>query len=220
MNKEKTKRLMQKSGRYLRDFSIVVAGIAVTLYVNSWLADRNEKKDTVRYLTALKLELEQDTIAICNIIKTFEKSSGYERYILSHDKQSLNRDSIESYRSIQYHVLSYTPQTSAFEMFKISGNMRFINNKETMQSIWNAYSCMEDLKNFLDSFYQCKDREIDKDVQFELEKGKPVDIPMYGFFWRGRDTNMLEICRERLQVVKETLSKLDEIITDFSAGNR
>ncbi|MDR0506440.1 MAG: hypothetical protein LBH32_06450 [Dysgonamonadaceae bacterium] len=61
MEKFKLKIPAKKIGNYLRDFSIVVAGIAVTLWVQSWLTTRSEKKDMALYMNALKLEMEYNT---------------------------------------------------------------------------------------------------------------------------------------------------------------
>jgi hypothetical protein len=60
MNKIKTKTLIIKIGKYLRKLSIVVVGIAITLYVNNYLTTRTKKKDMALYLNAVKMELKTD----------------------------------------------------------------------------------------------------------------------------------------------------------------
>jgi hypothetical protein len=209
---KKTKRITKKAGRYLRDFSIVVAGIAVTLYVNSWVTNQSEKRDTVCYLNALKLEMEENTEIINNMITMFEDAECYVHYISSHDRKSLNRDSLKNYKEIYYQLYSYTPMTSAFEMFKSSGSMRFIDNKETLQSIWHVYSDIENLKKNIDYYYQQKEKEREKDLQYWRETGKPVDVPMYNFYWMEMEGGMKATCQIRLRAIENVLSKLNEII--------
>jgi len=83
-----------KIRNYLRDFSIVVAGIAVTLYVNSRISIWSEKKEMTRYLNVIKLELEENLKVINYHESRFDRSIEYVRYLRSHDEKSFDTDSI------------------------------------------------------------------------------------------------------------------------------
>jgi hypothetical protein len=148
----KTKLSMQKIGKYLRDLSIVVAGIAVTLFVNDRIMKRNEKKDLKLYLTAIKLELEKNIKYLDDLIKDNQISVDYADYLKSHDKKTIKRDTLDVFR-VQggfYSIRSFPFGMNAFEMFKSSGMMRLVNDKELLLSIWGAYGTINSIKELLD----------------------------------------------------------------------
>ena len=48
---------IKKIGKFVREISVIVIGVAITLSASYWLSDRNEKRDMALYLTAIKMEL-------------------------------------------------------------------------------------------------------------------------------------------------------------------
>ncbi|MDR1983441.1 MAG: hypothetical protein LBQ28_01250 [Prevotellaceae bacterium] len=209
MNKKKWN-FHKKIIKYLRDFSIVVAGIAVTLWAQNLLISHSEEKDIAFYLNALKMELQYNIDKIDAEIEYMEKSVAYARYLLSHDKEMLNPDTIQSYgKNIVYNLVFYMPRTSAFEMFKSSANMRLIKDKEVLQSIWNAYALVDRYSQINEIYYQEKKSEFNIDRDLERQ-GKPVTIPMYYFYTSGLDSNILQVDNEIAQAMKEILSRLEK----------
>jgi hypothetical protein len=200
------KQSMRKIGRYLRDFSIVVAGIAVTLYVNDRIGRLSEKKEMTLYLNTLKLELEENLKIIDDHEAKFDQSIAYAHYLSSHDKKSLNPDSINSYGDIYHNINSFIYKSSAYEMFKASGTMRLVGNKEVLKSIWDLYSEMEELKFDVDGYYQYKKEESIKEARLDMDVYLNT-IPMYNFYSFGMDFEMKSLCREMSQHIKEVLSK-------------
>jgi hypothetical protein len=90
-------------------------------------------------------------------------------------------------------------------MFKASGSMRFIKDKEVLLSIWDAYSDLEKEEIQLD-LYHNKDKfeELKKEMQLEKE-GKPVAVPMYDFYTSPVKYSF-QLLR-RSQMVKVTLEE-------------
>jgi len=104
--------------KYLRDFSIVVAGIAVTLYVNDRITNQSEKRDLKLYLNAIKLELQENVRDINDVITSMQGSIGYANYLRAHDKKTLNADTIMSYAENGYYLIqTMTYKTNAFANF-------------------------------------------------------------------------------------------------------
>ena len=93
--------------RYVRDLSIVVAGIAVTLYASDRVSGRSEKRDLKLYLNAIKLEIEENIKTLDEAIEGLQPSIRYSDYLKSHDKESLDKDTIISYQSAYYSILLY-----------------------------------------------------------------------------------------------------------------
>jgi len=93
-------------------------------------------------------------------------------------------------------------------MFKSSGTMRLVGDKEVLKSIWDVYSCMEELKKFVDMYYQHKLEECMKELQLYTDEKPATTPPMYVFYTSTMDSSLKKICQESLQNIKQTLSKL------------
>jgi hypothetical protein len=203
--------------KYLRDFSIVVVGITATWLSDNWITAHSEKKDMNLYLSAIKIELEENFESIQELRKHYERSEEYSSYLLSHDKSLLNEDSLYSYGDVHYSTYNVKFSTSAFEMFKTSGYMRFIADKKFLQSIWNIYdafaTCEQDFNAYSEEknksvFVNIKENEAHKK---EIEKHTYRTIPMYDFFITygyGAQYGMMMDCDEISDRIKEVLSKL------------
>lgn len=207
--KRKGKNSMKTIVRYIRDFSIVVAGIAVTLYVNYKVTHQSEKRDVALYLNAIKMELEENLKIVDDAIEELHPSIKYANYIKSHDLKSLNKDTINSYGSIYYSAPLYSFKTNAFEMFKTSGTMRLVDDKELLLSLWDVYNGLDQLKWVLDFCLQMKWDDIKKELELQVEGEKMKKAPMYMFYFTGMYNNMLKPCKENSKLLKEMIAKLE-----------
>ena len=70
----KTNLSMQTIGKYLRELSVVVVGIAITFGISNWISNRNSKKDLEEYLNAIRLELNINVEEIDNEINMLDES--------------------------------------------------------------------------------------------------------------------------------------------------
>jgi hypothetical protein len=195
--------------KYLRDFSIVVAGIAVTLYVNYKISNRSEKRDLKLYMSAVKLELEENVRDTEQRIVILKKSVRYAYYLRMHDKESLNADTIQYYQSggwASHTTIIY--KSTAFEMLKTSGVLRLVDDKVLLLSIWDAYHALDNYKNFLNDGYQIKLEELNRFIHLP-DKEREELIPMYQFYAVSTiPDEMLRLCREVLEQLKETVEKM------------
>ena len=146
--------------------------------------------------------------------KWFQKSLGYAIYLASHDKKSLNKDTLKYYAYTDDNGCGYyyfhSPQlfkTYAFEMFKNSGNMRLVKDKALLESIWAAYAKLEDTKQFLDMCFQIKREEVMKEAQIKTEE-KPIAVPMQIFYTSGLPDDMVFRCVSTSEMLKKTISKI------------
>ena len=203
--------------QYFRELSVIVAGIAITVSIGLWVNNHNTRKDQKQYLDAIKVELEYNIREFDMYERWLQKSVMYAEYITSNDKKSLNSDTLEYYTytnndgcgiGFSESVAARFP-TNAFEMFKISGAMRQINDKELLQSIWNTYAQIEAAKSNIDRLFQIKSEEAMKMVQL-LTEDKTIDVPMQSFHSCGLPYEMVRHCRQTSEDIKRTLSKLEE----------
>ena len=136
---------MQTIGKYLRELSVVVVGIAITFGINNWINYKNSEKDLEQYLNTVKLEIKTNIEEFDNEINSIYESTNYTRYLLSHNKEALNPDTIQSYRFSIFQISLFKYRHNAFEMFKSTGSMRLINDKQVLLSIWDAYDIMDEI---------------------------------------------------------------------------
>ncbi|MDR0421081.1 MAG: hypothetical protein LBH30_06515 [Prevotellaceae bacterium] len=200
----------KKIMKYLRELSVVVIGIAITLSANNWLTARSEKKDMALYFNAVKLELETNLHDLEWLTGAIEKEINYSMYLLSHDKNTLDPDSIQYYADDYYLLNSVMTLSNAFEMFKISGSMRFVKDKEVLLSLWNAYIRIEETKMDMDIHNREKYEEIKKEKMLE-QAGKPVAVPMYDFYTLRLEYTLgvLYGCKNTKSTLEEALAKID-----------
>ncbi|MDR0982118.1 MAG: hypothetical protein LBM07_02590 [Culturomica sp.] len=193
-----------KVWRYLRELSIVVVGIAITLTVNNWLISRNEKQDMHLYLNSLKLELASNAVEIQSQIVILSEGVAYTRYLQSHDINALNPDSIAAYSSMAAWISRPTIKTSAFEMFKTSGAMRYLDHQR-LTSIWETYSYLEKWQAFMKQYYDWK-----TDYALDIVKNKKQEPSLrYDFHIIGYSGDGLNFSTATLAKVENSLTQLD-----------
>jgi hypothetical protein len=210
MNKIKNSK--KEIGKYFREVSVVVIGVAITLSVSFRISQWNDKRDMTLYLNAVNLELEENLQILDKEALYLEDWENYAKYLYSLDKKSIPEDSI---RTIGYPGLgaihNIVFQTSAFEMFKGSGAMRLLNDKELLQSIWGTYLNLERVKSTLDLYYQLKMDECVNHNQLELA-GVPIPIPLYDFFYSYANFGALRDCEKNLKEINITIEKLEKFL--------
>ena len=207
---------MKSIVKYLRELSIVVAGIAITVSIGLWINNNDNKKDQKLYLEAIQLELENNVMLFDNLAKSLQKSTGYADYLLSNQGNSLNKDTLAYYGTNNdgFGYWSYLSvigifRTNAFEMLKFSGAMRQIKNKELLQDIWGVYSQIESVKLNLDRFFQRKEEDVEKEILLG-EEGKTIEVPMRKFHTHGIPFAMVNMCEGTSEAIRKTLSKFEE----------
>ena len=211
----KTKNSIGKIGKYLREVSIVVLGVAITLSVSVWISNKNEKKNMALCLSAIITELERNAAVFEENVLRLQKSIKYANYIRMNDEKSINQDSINYYAHSSdgygWGVIE-SPNIvikDAFEMFKSFGTMRNMGNKEELVSIWEVYNRMENTQQFLDLCFQIKREESMKETQLQAD-GKRIAVPMKTFYNNTFSQEMVQKCEEASEMIKETILKLEK----------
>ena len=213
----KSKETIQTIVQYLRELSIVVAGIAITVGIGFYVNNNNYMKDQRQYLNAIKMELEENAKKFDDYAKWLQKQYNYMEYIRSNDLNSMSQDSINYYVVTDedgcgiffYESVAAKFPTNAFEMFKSSGAMRQIESKELLQSIWDVYVQIESSKLSLDRFFQLKQEESMKYINLYVEDKVNNVIPMQSFHTSGIPFTMVMYCTETSEYIKETLLKFE-----------
>lgn len=204
----------EKIGEFLREIVIIVIGITITLAANNWITNRSTEKDTALYLEAIRLELKENKRALEKFDNNeIQTAINYSRYLRAHNKKEMNLDSLVFYRErTTFNTTSVMIKSNAFDMFKISGNMRLVKNKEMLLSLWDSYAKLTELKQTFEGVQQMKMEDIRKFTYLNTLPDEELlkNPPMYDFY-----VNMAVPHVQRnvsgivLKVLDETLSMME-----------
>jgi len=206
--KRKVKVEIKTIVRYIRDLSIVVAGIAVTLYASDRVTGKSEKRDLALYMNAVKLEVEENIISLEHQIEVLQPSIRYADYLKSHDRKSLDKDTLNSYFETCYKFQSPSFKTNAFEMLKSSGMMRLVTDKELLLLLWDVYDDINGVTETFDIMFPIKWEDMKRELSLLLD-GKEVEAPMYNFYRLSLPYDLLGPCESALEKSKEVLVVLE-----------
>ena len=210
MNKSKV--FVEKIGRYIREISIVVIGVAITLSAGIWINNANNKKDLKLYLNMIKIEME-------NNLKNFELNKvplqtafRYSNYLKSTEPNLLVKDSIVKIENQIYHVKKYFIKKDAFEMLKNSGLMRLIKDKNGLLFLWESYARLNEIEFLLNEFTQFKADEM----VIEMHGGFNQIAPLYNFSTQSMaPVEMLLECNKAIEILKDALSKFEQFYVNL-----
>jgi hypothetical protein len=203
----------------------VVIGVAVTLCAGYLIGLNNENRDMKLYLNAIKMELEENHTVLEQAAERFRPVHAYSNYLRTHNRKDLEIDSLMAYQSVWHNASTNSFKKNAFEMFKSSGSMRLVKDKELLLSIWSAYKIFDNVEDQTEFFMKEKWVEIKKEIftflnDYEiigdpdyrkiLEETKIV--PMYDFHIIGVDASTMYIFENALESTKETIEKLEKIL--------
>ena len=204
--------ILRKIGKYVREVSIVVLGVAITLSVTVWLNNRNEKRDMGLYLNAIKIELEENIKIMDMAIDFLQVEAAYTTYLNSHDIQSYNEDTLEYYvHTTCYYLNKFPLKTNAFEMLKSSHIMRLLDDKELLLSLWNVYIDIDMLNTNFEWYFNTKWGHMEKDLS--LIRNGMISFetaPMYNFYIIALTTSGLKDWKAALNDTNETITKLEK----------
>ncbi len=204
----------EKIGEFLSEIVIIVIGVAITLAANNWITNRNAEKDTALYLEAIKLELEENKRALEDANDNLVQNSiNYSNYLRLHDKKEMNIDTLIYYwGNVAFNSTPITFKFSAFEMFKTSGNMRLVKNKELLLSLWNTYAELAERKRGLEEMMNLKTEEMKKYFYLNSLPREALlkDPPMYNFYVNmyGAQVHRSMVSRA-MYFLDETLSMME-----------
>ena len=207
--------------KWLRELSVVVAGIALTFGIGFWVNMKSNKDDMKLYLEAIKMEMEENAVEFDFQAQMFNKSVRYANYLRSNNYTSLDKDSLNyyAYTSLRegegfgYMHLSYpiSSMTNAFEMFKVSGTMRQMKDKELLRIIWAVYTEMEVTKSNIINSYKVKEEEAIKELQLNAE-GRPVVVPMKIFYSTDLPQSMEGKCQDISHILRKAITELEKAL--------
>ena len=192
--------------KYLRELSIIVVGIAITVLSGLWINQKNNEKDIELYFENIKMELQENLNDLNGLKYYYEKSANYSDYLMKNNMQNLHPDTLSEYNDLTMMHVFFTYKSSAFKMFETSGTMRLVKDKSKITSIWNCYDAFEFLK-IINDFY------IERKVSF-VERIPGLTITnvsqelLFGFYANEMAENWAGLFAIHTKHIEETIAKL------------
>ena len=208
---------MKSIGKYLRELSIVVTGIAITIGIGLWVNSKNNGKDLQLNLDAIRMELEENMMYIIEQEAALLPEYQYAAYLKSHKKDKLDFDIIRDFAKNGYTNVDFIFfKTGAFEMFKSSGVMRLLQNKKMMHEIWDTYFWLHRQEIAFEKLTQIKIDELQKWSEEKKKYPEKQIIPLYDFYVLGFYDFYYEVIKSSYSQLFEKLNKtLSELEKEF-----
>lgn len=167
-------------GHYLRELSVVIIGVAITLFVSNVISTSKEKNDLKLQLSTIHLEMEDNLKKVDLIEQYYQRNKQLRTYLLQsvYDPQPTTLDSIRMYQDVAWNVSSFTVKRAAYDMFINSGSMKLLNDKELLLNITECYSMLESLIKEHENRMNIKMRvfEVTYEMDKEMIYDKDADI--------------------------------------------
>lgn len=208
----KTKITRPAAGRYLRELSIVILGVAVTLMATGWINKRIERKDIKLYLSAIKLELENNLLQVESKVRYFERLKEFWEEAEAAGEEDILTD--ETGKELGM-ILITTYYTSAFEMFKSSGVMRLVKDKKLLNSIWQSYGYLEFSQVSMNAYMDRKTDEIYLHMLTEgvLDLQLDINKPNRLMTFLRLDMGIGDILYVNADEIRKTLALLEDYLS-------
>ncbi len=214
--KEISKRLKEmKLGSYFRELSIVIIGVAVTLYAGSVITGIKEQKDLDLQLNAIYSELEENSRRLDVIIEYHKEHELLRNYLFKvvDDPEIYNNDTIIKYDNVLSTTTTFSYKRGAFDMFVNSGAMKLLSDRKQLLEITESYAMLDEFKHDNDLFFELKTEILGETYRMDrkliFEKGSDLRSPHWNtkFNFHLLNNGMEESAIKVKQELEKALSK-------------
>lgn len=154
-------------GDYLRQFSIVTAGIIVTFIGNDMITEYARQKEVKATMHLVIDELKQSREQLKGVHKLMDADRHMAQLIVQSgfNKEAIPEDTLVQYYRFFGNLTSFSYTTDALEVLKGSSLMQYISEKKLLQNIINAYYQLSNAKEDITHYYEIKSDAINEVVQ-------------------------------------------------------
>ena len=203
------KKMIIKTLNYLKEISILILGLTLSLLVSFWIYNHYEKRDMALYLYTIKIELENHLVSLDSIISQFHSEVNYSNYLRRTARNAIVPDSVIFYHRVIYDFTNNELSTDAFDMFQNSGMLRLINDNEFRMQLWGTYSL---IKRTNIHWNRAMDVKIDEAI-IELRNMDPMDPPISRLFTYYALSGIPQV---KLTLTLHLRSVIEEMIKKFN----
>lgn len=170
-----------KLGDFFRNFIAVALGIIITFAGSGWIEERKTRKEINDALQLVKAEMQTNQETLQDLIARVTLEQEGAIYLLKHKgrMEEIPQDSLNKYANLPFQWANFIFSNDAMEMFKTSGLIQKIENKELSLQILTVYTEIKQVEYSYSTF-----TEIKKDLQSNLD-----NIPNI-YQWNTQETNL------------------------------
>lgn len=145
-------------GDYIRQFSIVAAGIIVTFVGSSLITEYNQQKEVASVMQLVKSELEQNRQSVERLESCVFKDQQMSRYMIDSDFNvySIDQDTLRKYVWFVSSLTSLDYTSDALEVLKNSSLMQQVGDKKMLLDLLTTYQTLEQNRAQVTEFYKLK----------------------------------------------------------------
>lgn len=153
-----------KFGDFFRNFIAVLLGILITFVGNDWIEARSTRNEIKKTLQLIESELLLNRDGIRNMGETVALNQRAANYIFENKNKvkSIPCDSVRKYLSPLFQWDVYTLTDDAMEMFKASGLIQKVQDKELVLNIIKAYGTVKVAETYYGVYADHKNQALEK----------------------------------------------------------
>lgn len=151
-------------GDYLRQFSIVTAGIIVTFWGNDRITEHARQKEVQATMQLIIEELKENRSKLQYVTELMNVDRRISQLVLANDfkMESISADTLKKYQPFFGNLSSFRYTTDALEVLKSSSLMQHVSDKKLLQDITRTYYQLNSARNNIDSYYDMKSQSINE----------------------------------------------------------
>lgn len=162
-----------RMGDYLRQFSIVAAGVIVTFWGSDRITEYSRQKEVRATMQLVIGELKESRTALQQIRKKMDVDRYIVQIVLEKEfnAHQISADTLAKYQSFFGNLTSFRYSTDALEVLKASSLMQYIPDKKLLQDVTGTYQRLKNAQDDIASYYKMKGETINE-VIFGLNEEK------------------------------------------------
>ena len=180
-NRLKRKLKKMKLGKYLKDLSIIIIGVFITLWLTNLISENKSQKDVDMIVNIIKMEMEDNLTRLNSAQQKWDTEKRIYSLIIKHDFNVLNIaiDTLKKHKNIIRDKHSFYVGHDSYEVLKSSLLMQYIKNKDFLRKLSITYGACDLIGDKLNRYSNQKNDGINSVIH------NPVDNTTVNKFLNG-----------------------------------
>ena len=173
-------------GDYLRQFSIVAAGVIVTFWGSDLINTHSREKEIRSVMQLIRQELANNYEELKHTRSMIEADIRMSRMLkeANMELEAIPADTIEKYWEFFSSSAALNVDTDALEVLKGSQLMQHINDKQMLQDLLQTYGYIERMRKDISDYYNLKNNAIMRCIEsLDKQSIKKYNTSVYKGFY-------------------------------------
>lgn len=149
-------------GDYIRQFSIVVAGIVVTFTGSDIISNHAKQQEVKAVMELVQSELQHNREQLSEVKYKLDSERKMASMLVYNDfdYSKIPRDTLSAYQSLFTRLGSFRYTKDALEILKNSSLMQQVSDKSFLLSVIQSYEALREIEEDVDGYYALKKENI------------------------------------------------------------